>query len=171
MGCMDKAMGGTGGYLCGSKTLVDFLRLTAKSSVLSSALPCSMAAAVIAAIGLIENGDDLRAGLVKKSRYLKAGLREAGFTVLGASDLPSVPVLIGDELLGLAFAQRLRDKGIFCPIMRWPAVPLGQSRLRLGLMARHEQAQLDRVIEACVETGCELQMLGVKPAVGSRAQL
>ena len=83
MGCMDKALGGTGGYLCGSKTLVDFLRIAANSSVLSSALPCSMAAAVVAAIDLIENGDELRAGLVEKSRYLKAGLREAGFTVLG----------------------------------------------------------------------------------------
>jgi|WetSurMetagenome_2_1015567.scaffolds.fasta_scaffold60447_2 8-amino-7-oxononanoate synthase len=170
MGCMDKALGGTGGYLCGSKTLVDFLRIAANSSVYSSALPCSMAAAVLAAIGLIENGDDLRAGLVEKSRYLKAGLREAGFTVLGPNDLPSVPLLIGDELLGLAFAERLRAKGIFCPIMRWPAVPLGRSRLRLSLMARHEQSQLDRLIEACVETGSELSMPGVKPAVGSHAQ-
>jgi 8-amino-7-oxononanoate synthase len=168
MGSMDKAMGGTGGYLCGSKTLVDFLRIAAKSSTLSSALPCSMAAAIIAAVDLIENGEPLRADLRQKSRYLKQGLRDAGFTVLGKSDLPSVPLLIGDEILGVAFADRLREKGIFCPVMRWPAVPVGQSRLRLSLMARHEPHHLDRLIEACTETGRELGMLGPTTFVGSR---
>ncbi len=169
MGCMDKAMGGTGGYLCGSKTLVDFLRIAANSSVLSSALPCSMAAAMIAAIDLIENGSHLRSGLLEKSLYLKQGLREAGFTVLGPNDLPSVPLLIGDEIMGIAFAERLRHKGIFCPIMRWPAVPVGRSRLRLSLMARHEFSQIDTLIDACARTGRELGALGLTSAAASRA--
>jgi 7-keto-8-aminopelargonate synthetase-like enzyme len=160
MGCMDKAMGGTGGYLCGSKTLVDFLRITANASVLSSALSCAMAGAVIAAVDLIENAEALREGLRDKSRYLKRGLRAAGFTVLGADDLPSVPLFVGDDALGVAFADRLREKGIFCPVMRWPAVPFGQSRLRLSLMARHEQDQLDKLIEACSQVGRELGLIG-----------
>jgi 8-amino-7-oxononanoate synthase len=159
MGCMDKAMGGTGGYLCGSKTLIDFLRIGANSSVLSSALTCAMAGAMITAIDLIENGQDLREGLRDKSRYLKQGLRGVGLTVLGADDIPSVPLFIGDEGLGMAFAEGLREKGIFCPVMRWPAVPTGRSRLRLSLMACHEQAHLDRLIAACRETGRELGIL------------
>ncbi len=160
MGCMDKAMGGTGGYLCGSKPLIDFLRIAAISSVLSSALPCAMAGAVIAAIDLIENGQELREGLRDKSRYLKRGLREAGLAVLGSDDLPSVPVLIGPEGLGVAFANRLMDRGIFCPLFRWPAMPFGQSRLRASLMARHEQSHLDRLIESCGEVGRELGLVG-----------
>jgi 8-amino-7-oxononanoate synthase len=159
MGCMDKAMGGTGGYLCGSKTLIDYLRIAANSSVLSSALTCSMAGAMIAAIDLIRAGQDMRADLTRKARYLKHGLRDAGLTVLGEHDIPSVPLLIGSEDTGIAFATSLREKGIFCPVMRWPAVPMGRSRLRLSLMVRHEQGHLDRLIEACSETGRELGMI------------
>ena len=93
-----------------------------------------------------------------------------GFTVIGPHDLPSVPLLIGDELVGVAFAERLRDEGIFCPIMRWPAVPVGQSRLRISLMTRHEYAHLDRMIEACAHTGRELGVQGVKPAAESHVR-
>ena len=160
MGCMDKAMGGTGGYLCGSKTLVDYLRIAASSSVLSSALTCAMAGAMIAAIDLIESGQELRDGLRSKSRYLKQGLRSAGLTVLGTHDIPSVPLFVGDEALGIAFAEGLRSRGIFCPVMRWPAVPAGGARLRLSLMARHEQSHLDRLIEGCTQVAHDLGMLG-----------
>lgn len=156
MGCMDKAMGGTGGYLCGSKDLVDYLRIAASSSVLSSALTCAMAGAMIAAIDLIESAQDRREGLVEKSRYLHQGLQRQGLTVLGPDHLPSVPLLVGDEALGVAFAHGLRERGIFCPVMRWPAVPIGKARLRLSLMARHEQHHLDALIEACGEVGREL---------------
>jgi 8-amino-7-oxononanoate synthase len=159
MGCMDKAMGGTGGYLCGSKNLIDFLRVAASSSVLSSALPCAMAGAVVAAIDLIRNGQDLREGLREKSRYLKERLRAAGLTVLGTDDLPSVPLFVGPDALGVAFSDRLRTRGIFCPVMRWPAVPFGQSRLRLSLMARHELSQIDALVAACAEVGNELGLV------------
>ncbi len=156
MGCMDKAMGGTGGYLCGSKDLVDFLRIAASSSVLSSALTCSMAGAMIAAIDIIEAAQDRRDDLAEKSRYLHEGLYRQGLTVLGPDYIPSVPLFVGDEALGVAFAHCLLARGIFCPVMRWPAVPLGKARLRLSLMARHEQRHLDALIEACGEVGREL---------------
>lgn len=156
MGCMDKAMGGTGGYLCGSKDLVDFLRIAASSSVLSSALPCSMAAAIIAAIDLIETAQDRRDDLARKSKYLREGLQRQGLAVIGPDYIPSVPLLVGDEALGVAFAHGLRARGIFCPVMRWPAVPVGKSRLRLSLMASHEQHHLDTLIDACGEVGREL---------------
>ncbi len=155
MGCMDKAMGGTGGYLCGSRNLIDFLRISATSSVLSSALPCSMAGAMIAAIDLIEGGQDLREGLYHKARYLKEGLRRAGLMVLGSDNIPSVPLFVGDEALGVAFSDLLGQRGIFCPVMRWPAVPPGRARLRFSLMARHDLSQLDRLIDACAEVGRE----------------
>ncbi len=156
MGCMDKAMGGTGGYLCGRRDLVDFLRIAASSSVLSSALTCAMAGAMIAAIDLIETAQERREGLAQKSRYLREGLQRHGLTVLGPDFLPSVPLLVGDEALGVAFAHGLRERGIFCPVMRWPAVPVGKARLRLSLMARHEQHHLDALIKACGEVGREL---------------
>jgi 7-keto-8-aminopelargonate synthetase-like enzyme len=159
MGCMDKAMGGTGGYLCGSKTLVDFLRIAASASVLSSALTCAMAGAMIAVVDLIEKGRSVREDLQRKSRYLREGLRSVGLTVLGPDSIPSVPLLVGDEALGVAFAHLLRQQGIFCPIMRWPAVPMGKARLRLSIMASHELRHLDMLIEACTEAGRELGLV------------
>lgn len=156
MGCMDKAIGGTGGYLCGSKDFIDYLRIAATSSMLSSALPCSMAMAVIAAIDIIEQDHERRESLRRKSDYLREGLQREGLTVLGADCLPSVPLLIGNENVGQAFAERLLELGIFCPVMRWPAVPLGKARLRLSIMARHEQHHLDALIKACGQVGREL---------------
>jgi 7-keto-8-aminopelargonate synthetase-like enzyme len=165
---MDKAMGGTGGYLCGSKNLISFLRIAASASVLSSALTCGMAGAMIAAIDLVEQGQHVREDLQRKARYLKEGLRRAGLTVLGTNDIPSVPLLIGDEAQGMAFTHLLRQRGIFCPLMRWPAVPMGKSRLRLSLMARHERHHLDRLIEACAGVGTELGLvIGSSESVGS----
>lgn len=156
MACMDKAMGGTGGFLCGSKTLIDYLRIAASSSVLSSALPCSMAGAMIAAIDLIEQGQDLREDLARKARYVREGLHAQGLTTLGPDYIPSVPLLIGDEAAAISFSTMLREDGVFSPVMRWPAVPPGRARLRLSMMVKHEQTHLDRLIETCGKAGREL---------------
>lgn len=159
MGCMDKAMGGTGGYLCGSRHLIDYLRIAATSSMLSSALPCGMAAAMGAAVDIMRDASDVRADLVAKARYLKAGLRRLGFTVMGPHDIPSVPLFIGEENLGIKFGERLRSRGIYVIIMRWPGVPSGQARFRLSLMAKHTVDHLDTLLEACTEVGRELGLI------------
>jgi glycine C-acetyltransferase len=98
----------------------------------------------------------VRQGLDGATQTLRTGLQRQGLTVLGPDHIPSVPLLVGDEALGVAFAHGLRARRIFCPVMRWPAVPLGKARLRLSLMARHEQRHLDALIEACGEVGREL---------------
>ncbi len=159
MGCMDKAMGGTGGYLCGDKALIDYLRIAANATMLSSALPAAMAGAMIAAVDLMESGQAVREDLAGKAGYLKMGLRDIGYSVLGSHDLPSVPLFIGDENLGIAFAKRMRDLGAFCPIMRWPGVPAGKARFRFSLMAAHERRHLDRLIDICDAVGHEIGLL------------
>ncbi|GAB4243350.1 MAG: pyridoxal phosphate-dependent aminotransferase family protein [Thermoleophilia bacterium] len=161
MGAMDKGLGGTGGYLAGSRALIDYLRIATNSSMLSSALPASMAGAMLVALSIAEQADDRRQDLARKCRYLRSGLREAGLQVLGEDDIPSVPLFLGREEIGIEFAARLREKGIFAIIMRWPGVPAQRSRIRLSLMARHTYDHLDRLIDACRETGREL---GVIPA-------
>lgn len=153
IGSMDKALGGTGGYIAGSRVLIDYLWLTMSSGMLSSALPCAMAGAMLEALERSEAGGALRADLADKSHRLRATLRREGFTVLGPHDIPSVPLFIGNEELGIAFASGLLEQGIFCPLMRWPAVPPGRARFRLSLMARHEQRHLDALVRACVDVG------------------
>ncbi len=152
-GSLDKAFGGTGGYIAGSRTLIDYLWLTLRSNYLSSALPCGMAGAMLEVIDRVEVATDIRAELASKARWLRAALRAEGFTVLGTHDIPSVLLFIGNEEKGIAFADGLLESGIFCPLMRWPAVPPGRSRFRLSLMARHEQRHLEALVEACVTVG------------------
>ncbi|MBI5231184.1 MAG: aminotransferase class I/II-fold pyridoxal phosphate-dependent enzyme [Coriobacteriales bacterium] len=159
MGCMYKAFGGTGGYLCGTKPVVDYLRVAVRSSILSSAIPTMMAGAMIEAVDIIENGQELRRTLFEKAAYLRNGLVERGFTVLGRDLIPSVPLFMGDEYLGVRFTEELHKRGILCSLVRWPAAPQGKARFRIIVMARHSYEQLDRFLDACSEIGVELGML------------
>lgn len=160
MGCMDKAMGGTGGYLCGKKPLIDYLRLAMRSSLLSSAIPCGMAGGVIEAINHLQSDTDRRASLFDKAQYLRDALRSRRLTVLGEHNIPSLAVLIGDEDVGIAFAQALYERGIFCALVRWPAAPQGKARFRVIVMADHTYEQLDYFADSCEAVARQLGVLG-----------
>jgi 8-amino-7-oxononanoate synthase len=148
MGCMDKAFGGTGGYLCGRQSLIKYLRIACRSSILSSALPTVMAGAMIEAVDQIQQAEPQRAELIANACYLKQALASAGFSIYGASDLPVVTVHVGEESKGVQFARSLLEQGVYCPIIRWPAVPPGTSRFRIIVMASHTREQLDTLVEA-----------------------
>lgn len=151
MGCMDKAFGGTGGYLCGSKPMIDYLRVALRSSVLSSAIPTMMAGAMIESVNLIESGQELRRTLFEKAAYLRDGLTNRGFTVLGPDAIPSIPLFMGDERVGMAFAEGFSRRNIMCSLVRWPAAPQGKARFRIIVMASHSYQHLDRFLDACEE--------------------
>lgn len=156
MGCMDKAFGGTGGYLCGSKALIDYLRIAVRSSTLSSAIPTMMAGAMIASADLIEDGAERRRELFQKAAFLRFGLTERGFRVLGRDPIPSVPLYMGDERVGIAFAEGFYKRNIMCSLVRWPAVPQGKSRFRVIVMADHTWEHLVAFLDACEEIRTEL---------------
>jgi 8-amino-7-oxononanoate synthase len=159
MGCMDKAMGSTGGYLCGKKPLIDYLRIAARSSVLSSAIQCGTAGGVLEAIRIIRSDGQRRDTLFAKAAYLRERLRSSGFTILGSHDIPSLPLLVGDEFTGVAFAEQLFQRGILCSLVRWPAVPQGKARFRIIVMTSHSYAQLDSFALACEEIGSRLGVI------------
>ncbi len=159
MACMDKALGGTGGFLAGKKALIDFLRISTRSSLLSSAITTSMAGAMIKSIELISNGSKLREQLFEKSDYLRRALKENGFTILGDDNIPSVPLLVGNDAIGVRFEKALFEEGIYLPVVRWPAVPYGTSRFRIIVMAQHEKKHLDKLVDACTRVGKTLSII------------
>ena len=159
MGSMDKAFGGTGGYVCAKKHVVDYLRIACRSSMLSSALPCSMAAAMIEAIRITRSDEARRARMNGNAKYVRDGLLRLGFEVLGDANLPSIPLLLGDEYRSIAFEQKLFERGIFGSVFRWPAAPQGKARLRIVVMANHRREHLDAFLTACAEIGAELGMI------------
>lgn len=156
MGCMDKAMGGTGGYLCGKKPLIDYLRLAARSSLLSSAIPCGMAGGMIESINQIESGDDIREDISAKAQYLRESFENMGFRILGRDNIPSVPLFIGNDELSVTFSEELLKLRVMLPPVRWPATPPGKSRFRIIVMASHKQRHLDRLLESCETVGKKL---------------
>jgi 8-amino-7-oxononanoate synthase len=170
MGCMDKAFGGTGGYVCGSKALIDYLRVALRSSILSSAIPTMMAGAMIKSVEIMENGQELRRKLFEKAQYLGDGLRQRGFTVLGNDTIPSVPLYMGDDPLGMAFAEELYKRNILCSLVRWPAAPQGKARFRIIVMSEHTYEQLDAFLAACEEIGTELGMIGTRAKAAEKVE-
>jgi len=159
MGCMDKAFGGTGGYLCGGKNLIRHLRIASRSSILSSSLTTSMAGAMLESVKQIRFYRSKRSELFTNAKYLREKLTEAGFTIVGNNILPSVALLVGDEKKGINFANALWKKGIFSPIIRWPAVRRGESRFRLLISTAHTKEQIDKLITSCVDIGNDLRLI------------
>jgi len=159
MGCMDKAFGGTGGYLCGKRELIDYLRVAERSSILSSALTCEMSGAMLESVKIMEDGEGLRKELFEKAKYLRGRLVADGFRIVGKDILPSIALWVGKESDGIEFANRLFKRKIFSPVVRWPAVPEGEARFRIIVMRDHSRAQLDSYADACKEIGTEMGLL------------
>lgn len=159
MGCMDKAFGGTGGYLSGTKSMIDYLKVSARSSLLSSAIPTGMAGAMVESVKQIRMHKDRRDKILASSSYLRSSLIDSGFKILGKDNIPAVPLYIGNDRIGLEFEKRLNGHGIYCQLARWPAVPIGTARFRIIVMAQHEKAHLDALIQACKTIGKDLKMI------------
>lgn len=148
MGCLDKALGGTGGFLCGSKDMVRFLRVGCRAALFSSALPSMLAGAMRQAILIAQASDDLRSKLLDQADHLRQLLNDHGFTVLGSHRHPAVPLLIGPDQLGLQVSEFLWNRQIFLPLMRWPAVPANCSRFRINVTVGHTESQIEQFVTA-----------------------
>ena len=159
MGSYDKALGGMGGFLAGSKTMVDYLRVAARAYMFSSAVPALMAAAMVQSMELCMGEPDRRSRLRANARRLIDGLRAEGFTVYGDGTVPVAPLLVGDENKAIRFSERAFELGVFAPPFRWPAVPKGTARIRVTPMADHTDDQIDRAIAIYAEVGREMGLL------------
>ena len=147
-GTLGKALGGAlGGYIAGPQPVIDLLRQRARPYLFSNALPPAVVAAGIAAIDLIEAGDDLRAQLFDNARYWRDGLQAAGFTLLPGKH-PIIPVMLGDAKLAQAMAAELYDRGVYVSGFFFPVVPKGQARIRTQMNARLTRSDLDIALDA-----------------------
>ncbi|MCW3781971.1 glycine C-acetyltransferase [Defluviimonas salinarum] len=147
-GTLGKALGGAlGGYIAGPQAAIDLLRQRARPYLFSNALPPAVVAAGIAALDLVEAADDLRASLFDNARYWRAGLEEAGFTLL-PGEHPIVPVMLGDAALSQKMAAALYERGVYVAGFFFPVVPKGQARIRTQMNARLTRADLDFALDA-----------------------
>jgi glycine C-acetyltransferase len=147
-GTLGKALGGAlGGYIAGPQPVIDLLRQRARPYLFSNALPPAVVAAGIAALDLVEAADDLRTQLFDNARYWRAGLADAGFTLL-PGEHPIIPVMLGEATLAQAMASALYEKGVYVSGFFFPVVPKGQARIRTQMNARLTKDDLDFALDA-----------------------
>ena len=137
MGTLSKPLGVSGGYICGSRNMTEWLINRARSFIFSTAPPPALAAAARAAVDFLSSkeGEKRRQRLRRNIDILAEEL-----SIQPASAI--VPWIIGDEKATLAAAQNLQDNGFLVPAIRYPTVAKGAARLRITLSAAHEATQL-----------------------------
>jgi 8-amino-7-oxononanoate synthase len=145
MGTMSKTLASVGGFIAGSRTLVNYLKHTARSYLFSAALPPSVVETARTALELIDAEPWRRERLWANTTRLRNGLRTLGFDTL-ASETPLIPILIEDPYKVSTMARALQDEGLFVCAIFPPAVPPNRSRLRLHVSAEHTRAHIDAAL-------------------------
>lgn len=157
-GTLGKALGGaSGGFTTGRKELIEMLRQRSRPYLFSNTLAPSIVGASIAVFDKLSETTTLRDKLEYNTRYFREKMTEAGFDIKPGVH-PIVPIMLYDAVLAQQFASRLLQEGIYVIGFFYPVVAKGQARIRVQLSAAHEQAHLDKAIEAFVKVG---KILGV----------
>jgi len=147
MATLGKALGVGGAFVAGSKALVDGLVQFARTHVYTTAMPPALAAATSAAVDIARFEDWRRAKLQRLVAHFRHGAGERGIELL-ASRTPIQPVLVGASRGALIAAQRLEADGYFVPAIRPPTVAQGKARLRVTFSALHDEADVERLLNA-----------------------
>ncbi|WP_129727073.1 8-amino-7-oxononanoate synthase [Ectobacillus funiculus] len=146
MGTLSKAIGAEGGYIAGSRLLIDYLLNRARPFIFSTSLPPGVIASALEAIGIIQQEQERRQHLLQMSRKLYGGLTALGYDIWGG-ETPILAVICKETNKAISLSQMLYEHGIFAPAIRPPTVPMGTSRVRLTVMASHRKQDIERVIE------------------------
>jgi glycine C-acetyltransferase len=161
-GTLGKALGGAaGGFVAGSRALVDTLVQRSRTQLFSNALPATVAASALKAIELLETQPELVEQQRANTRYFRSGLERLGFKPL---DGPSaiVPIIVGDTAFAIAMSNRLLEEGVFVTGFGYPVVPEGTARIRVQISSALTGDELDRALAAFENVGRELGLIGAR---------
>jgi len=158
VGTLSKAIGVLGGYVCGSRALIEFLYHRARPFLFSTSHPPAVAAACMAAFDVLEEEPERIQKLWDNTRYFKQGLRAAGFNT-GVSETPITPVIVGEARTAHALSAALFENGVLATGIGFPTVPEGRARVRTIVTATHTREDLDRALEVFARVGRNLGIL------------
>ena len=158
VGTLSKAIGVLGGYVCGSRDLIEFLYHRARPFLFSTSHPPGVAASCLAAFDVLEQEPERIQALWKNTKYFKTGLRAAGFET-GASETPITPVMVGDAAMAYRLSRELFEEGVLATGIGFPTVPKGRARVRTIVAATHTKGELDRALEAFRRVGGKLGLI------------
>ena len=158
IGTLSKAIGVVGGYVAGSKQLIDWLKAQSRPFLFSISLAPGDTKAITEAVKKLMTSTELHDQLWENARYLKDGLSQLGFNI-GVSETPITPVIIGDEKNTQKFSNRLKEEGIYVKSIVFPTVPRGTGRVRNMPIATHTKEMLDKAIKAYEKVGKGLNII------------
>jgi 8-amino-7-oxononanoate synthase len=150
MGTLSKALGTSGGYICGPRTLIDWLINRARSFIYSTAPPPAIAAAALAAVNFLASpeGEERRLLLWERIRLMQQLLPRAGAKGEDVAASSAIfPLIVGDEKAALDLAAALQGEGFLVPAIRYPTVAKGAARLRITVTAAHKASQIEALCE------------------------
>lgn len=149
MATLGKAVGAAGGFICGSRQLIDLLVNKARSFIFSTAPSPAVSAAARAGVELIQGaqGEALRGQLWQRVNELRRGVESLGWKT-PAEPSAIHPLILGGEDKALAAMERLRKAGFFIPAIRYPTVPRNKARLRITLTANHTAENIQQLVNA-----------------------
>jgi glycine C-acetyltransferase len=155
VGTLSKAIGVLGGYVAGTRSLIEFLQHRARPFLFSTSHPPAVAAACIAALEVLMEEPQIIERLWENTRFFKAGLVRLGFNT-GVSESPITPVIVGDGALAMRLSDRLFESGVFAQGIAFPTVAVGKARVRTIVTATHTQDELQFALDAFASVGREL---------------
>jgi len=158
MGTLSKALASQGGYVAGSKPLIDFLRNKSRPVIYSTGLSPADTAAAITSLKIIKRNKKLKTKLLENADYLRKGLKRMGFKV-GNSELQIIPLMIGSNNKTMKFQRLLEKEGIFVTGIRPPTVPVRTARLRVVVIATHTRKELDKALRSFNKIGTQLNII------------
>ncbi len=158
VGTLSKAIGVLGGYVCGSRDLIEFLYHRARPFLFSTSHPPAVAAACLAAFDVLEQEPERIERLWANTRYFKQGLTAAGFDT-GISETPITPVIVGEAAAAHQLSRELFQEGVLATGIGFPTVPKGKARVRTIVTSEHTRAELDRALEVFRKVGKKMGLV------------
>lgn len=159
MDSLSKALGSMGGYVASTQEIVRYINYYARTSFFSVSAPISTVAAALTAVEIMESEPELIRKLWGNIKYMKENLINLGFNNIEKSESAIISTIIGDELIMRKMNKMIFDEGVYLEPIPYPAVPRGQERIRLRVMATHTRADLDKTLEALEKAGLENKVI------------
>lgn len=160
VGTLSKAIGSIGGYVCGSRDLIEFLYHRGRPFLFSTSHPPSVTATCQAAFELLDSdpGEKLVKRLWSNTKFFKRRLKRLGFDT-GKSQTPITPIMVGEAGKAFEFSRELFQEGLLALAIGYPIVPEGKARLRTIVTATHKRADLERALQILDRTGKKLGVI------------
>jgi 8-amino-7-oxononanoate synthase len=150
LGTFSKSLGGQGGFVCGTRDLINYVNAFGRSRFFSCNLAPSLTAGLLAGLRIIEREPELRAKLWSNVAYLRRRFAEEGIDI-GKSTSQVMPVLVNNDAKVFAVAEKVQQHGLFLQPVTYPAVPKHKSRLRISVSAAHSEQELETAVQAIAD--------------------